>query len=168
MEQGPSSPTWQTFRFSCAGRDDTVLDRESVQSRLHLPADQQFSRPESELVRTLYDCPDVAVGPDEQRCRVVVATHPASKKKSPVGLTRSGVVYELFFTALPRASVYRFRCRRTVSASRRITRLSFQMKTTNRIPIAGALTRPGDRNAGNWSRNGSGTSALSVGASVAS
>ncbi|GAC1645595.1 MAG: hypothetical protein NVS4B9_37650 [Ktedonobacteraceae bacterium] len=35
------------------------------------------------------------------QCRVVVATHPASKKKSPVGVTRSGVVYELFFARLP-------------------------------------------------------------------
>jgi hypothetical protein len=34
-------------------------------------------------------------------CRVVVATHQASKKKSPVGVTRAGVVYELFFTTLP-------------------------------------------------------------------
>ena len=83
------------------GKDYSVLDRPEVQSRLHLPADQQFSRPESELVRTLYDCPDVAVGPDGQRCRVVVATHPANAHKSRVGLTRSGLVYELFFTHLP-------------------------------------------------------------------
>jgi hypothetical protein len=34
-------------------------------------------------------------------CRVVVASHPAGKKKSRVGVTRSGVVYELFFTKLP-------------------------------------------------------------------
>ena len=34
-------------------------------------------------------------------CRVVVATHPAGKKKSPIGVTRAGVVYELFFTNLP-------------------------------------------------------------------
>jgi hypothetical protein len=32
---------------------------------------------------------------------VVVATHPESLKKSPVGVTRTGVVYELFFTNLP-------------------------------------------------------------------
>jgi hypothetical protein len=89
------------FSFVVRGKDYTVLDRPEVQARLHLPADQQFSRPESELVRTLYDCPDVAVGPNEQRCRVVVATHPASEKKSRVGLTRSGLVYELFFTNLP-------------------------------------------------------------------
>jgi len=89
------------FSFVMRGKDYTVLDRPEVQRRLHLPADQQFSRPESELVRTLYDCPDVAVGPDGQQCRVVVATHPANAQKSRVGLTRSGLVYELFFTHLP-------------------------------------------------------------------
>jgi hypothetical protein len=89
------------FPFIMRGKDYSVLERPEVQSRLHLPADQQFSRPESELVRTLYDCPDVAVGPDGQRCRVVVATHPANAHKSRVGLTRSGLVYELFFTHLP-------------------------------------------------------------------
>jgi len=35
------------------------------------------------------------------RCRVVVATHPATEKKSRIGRTRKGVVYELFFTHLP-------------------------------------------------------------------
>ncbi len=57
--------------------------------------------PPSQLVRSLYDCPDVPVGPAGVHCRVVVATHPAGKKKSRVGVTRSGVVYELFFTHLP-------------------------------------------------------------------
>src|SRR3989440_3083881 len=83
------------------GKDYTVLDQESVQSRLHLPADQQFSRWESGLVRQLYDCPDVAVGPEGCRCRIVVATHPEASKKSRIGHTRNGVVYELFFTQLP-------------------------------------------------------------------
>ncbi len=92
------------FAFVVRGKDYTSLDRPEVQSRLHLPADQQFSRPESDLVRTLYDCPLVPVGPDGQRCRVVVATHPASEKKSRVGLTRSGLVYELFFTNLPQGA----------------------------------------------------------------
>jgi hypothetical protein len=52
-------------------------------------------------VRSLYDCPEVPVGSQGVSCRVVVATHPESLKKSPVGVTRSGVVYELFFTNLP-------------------------------------------------------------------
>jgi len=56
----------------------------------------------SQLVRSLYDCPEVPVGPEGVLCRVVVATHPADTKKSPVGLTRAGVVYELFFTSATR------------------------------------------------------------------
>jgi hypothetical protein len=78
-----------------------VLDHPLVRARLHLPADQFQQRPESQIVRSLYDCPEVPVGPEGVLCRVVVAAHPASKKKSPVGVTRSGVVYELFFTRLP-------------------------------------------------------------------
>jgi len=35
------------------------------------------------------------------RCRVVVATHLVGQTKSRVGVTRNGVVYELFFTTLP-------------------------------------------------------------------
>ncbi len=41
------------------------------------------------------------MGSEGVSCRVVVATHPAGKKKSPVGVTRAGIVYELFFTNLP-------------------------------------------------------------------
>src|SRR5947209_17687619 len=48
--------------FVMRGKDYSVLDQASVQSRLHLPADQQFSRPENGLVRQLYDCPEVPVG----------------------------------------------------------------------------------------------------------
>jgi hypothetical protein len=89
------------FAFVTRGKDYTVLDHPLVQARLHLPPDQLQQRPESQIVRSLYDCPEVPVGPEGVRCRVVVATHPADKKKSPVGVTRAGVVYELFFTALP-------------------------------------------------------------------
>ncbi|GHO58207.1 hypothetical protein [Ktedonobacter robiniae] len=53
------------------------------------------------MVRSLYDCPEVPVGPEGVLYRVVVATHQASQKKSPVGVTRAGIVYELFFTNLP-------------------------------------------------------------------
>jgi hypothetical protein len=86
------------FTFVTRGKDYTVLDHPLVQARLHLPPDQFQSRPESQMVRSLYDCPQVPVGPEGVPCRVVVATHPAGKKKSPVGVTRAGVVYELFFT----------------------------------------------------------------------
>ena len=87
--------------FVIRGKDYRLLDRPEVQARLHLPADEQFTRPESGITRTLYDCPDLSVGSVGQRCRVVVATHPASKTKSRVGVERDGLVYELFLTKLP-------------------------------------------------------------------
>ncbi len=87
--------------FLMRGRDYQILKRPEVQARLNLPPDHHLTHPESGMVRALYDCPDVPLGPDGVSCRVVVATHPAGKKKSPVGVTRAGVVYELFFSRLP-------------------------------------------------------------------
>jgi hypothetical protein len=89
------------FAFVTRGKEYTVLDHPLVQARLHLPPDQSQQRPESQIVRSLYDCPAVPIGSEGVPCRVVAATHPAGKKKSPVGITRAGVVYELFFTTLP-------------------------------------------------------------------
>jgi hypothetical protein len=89
------------FAFVTRGKDYRLLDHPSVSARLHLPPDQFQQRPESPMVRSLYDCPEIPVGPEGTPCRVVVAMHPAGKKKSPVGVTREGVVYELFFTNLP-------------------------------------------------------------------
>jgi hypothetical protein len=90
-----------SFAFVTRGKDYHLLDHPLIQARLHLPPDQFQQRPESQMVRSLYDCPQVPVGSGGTLCRVVVATHPADKKKSPVGVTRAGVVYELFFTNLP-------------------------------------------------------------------
>ena len=89
------------FAFVTRGKDYMVLDHPLVQARLHLPPDQSQQRPESQVVRSLYDCPDMLVGSEGVPCRVVVATHPASNKKSSIGVTRAGVVYELFFTNVP-------------------------------------------------------------------
>jgi hypothetical protein len=89
------------FVFVTRGKDYRLLDHPLIQARLHLPPDQLQQRPESPMVRSLYDCPEIPVGPEGTPCRVVVATHPAGKKKSPVGVTRAGIIYELFFTNLP-------------------------------------------------------------------
>src|SRR6266566_123390 len=89
------------FAFVTRGKDYHLLDHPLIQARLHLPPDQVQQRPESQRVRSLYDCPEIPVGPEGMTCRVVVATHPTTEKKSPVGVTRAGVVYELFFTNLP-------------------------------------------------------------------
>ncbi len=101
LRQGLSAIGVGGFAFVTRGKDYTVLDHPLVQARLHLPPDQVQQRPESQVVRSLYDYPAVPVGPEGMPCRVVVATHPESSKKSPVGVTREGVVYELFFTKLP-------------------------------------------------------------------
>jgi hypothetical protein len=89
------------FAFVTRGKEYSVLDHPLIQARLHLPSDHFQQRPESQTVRSLYDCPEIPVGPEGTPYRVVVATHLAGKKKSPVGVTRKGVVYELFFTNLP-------------------------------------------------------------------
>jgi hypothetical protein len=92
------------YAFVTRGKDYSVLDHPLIQTRLQLPPDGEQRRPESQMKRLLYDCPNVAVGPKGVPCRVVVATHPAGKTKSRVGLTRQGLVYELFFSNLPQQS----------------------------------------------------------------
>src|SRR5213078_4542594 len=84
--------------FVMRGKDYQMLKRAEVQARLKLPPDQLLTHPESGLVRSLYDCPNLPQGPEDMRCRLVVATHPAAATKSRIGVTRSGVVYELFVT----------------------------------------------------------------------
>jgi hypothetical protein len=83
------------------GRDYHLLAFPEVQARLEQPADQQTTHPESGICRNLFDFPDLRVTADGPHSRVVVATHPASSHPSPIGVTRDGVVYELFFTGLP-------------------------------------------------------------------
>jgi hypothetical protein len=68
------------FSFVMRGKEYAVLDHPLVQARLHLPPDQLQHRPESQLVRSLSDCPDVPVGPMGVLCRVVVA-YPSSQQQ---------------------------------------------------------------------------------------
>ena len=86
------------------GKDYQILKRAEVQTRLKLPPDQHLTHPESGVVRALYDCPGLTLDPTLSPCRVVIATHPAQETKSRVGVTRAGVVYELFLTALPQSA----------------------------------------------------------------
>jgi hypothetical protein len=83
------------------GREYSLLDLPPVQARLRTTPDGQLTHPETGICRTLYDCPAVALTPTGGCSRVIVATHPASATPSPIGTTRDGVVYELFFTNLP-------------------------------------------------------------------
>jgi hypothetical protein len=83
------------------GKDYGLLDLAQVKARLALPADEQFVHPESGICRDLFECGELPVTVEGHRSRVIVATHPAGTTTSPIGVTRDGVVYELFFTALP-------------------------------------------------------------------
>lgn len=83
------------------GKDYDLLDLPEIQARLALPPDQETTHPESGTCRALFDCPDVLLTPTGPRMRLIVATHPATATKAPIGVTRAEVVYELFYTALP-------------------------------------------------------------------
>jgi hypothetical protein len=83
------------------GKDYGLLDLPEVQARLALPPDQQTTHPETGTCRALFDCPDLHLAPTGPCTRVIVATHPATVTAAPIGTTRGGVVYELFYTALP-------------------------------------------------------------------
>jgi hypothetical protein len=95
------------FAYVTRGKDYSLLDRTEVQTRLHLPADQHLSSPDSGICRALYDCPDQRLDESGPHVRVIVATPPApakKKKKRQVGLIRNGVIYELFLTNLPQSA----------------------------------------------------------------
>ena len=83
------------------GKDYHLLDLPAVQTRLQAPPDQQTTHPETGTQRALFDFPSLQVTATGERSRVIVATHPASATAAAVGETREGMVYELFFTALP-------------------------------------------------------------------
>lgn len=89
------------LNFVMRGREYDLLSLPQVQARLAQPPDGQLTHPETGICRTLYDCPAVALKETGVGCRVIVATHPESSRPSPVGVTRDGLVYELFFTSLP-------------------------------------------------------------------
>jgi hypothetical protein len=83
------------------GKDYSVLDLPAVQARLQRPPDQVITHPESGTCRALFDCAKIPLPGTAWLTRVVIATHRASATPAPVGVTRDGMVYELFFTALP-------------------------------------------------------------------
>ena len=86
------------------GKDYGLLDLPQVQARLALPPDEVSTHPETGTCRALFDCASLPLTGTELTMRVIVATHPATKTSAPVGVTRDGVVHELFFTALPQVA----------------------------------------------------------------
>jgi hypothetical protein len=86
------------------GKDYDLLDLPHVRARLTQPPDQQISHPETGTCRSLFDFPDLLLSPTGLRTRVIVAARPATETPAKIGTTRGEVVYELFYTALPKGS----------------------------------------------------------------
>jgi hypothetical protein len=90
--------------FVTRGKDYGLLDLPQIQACLTQPPDQEIIHPETGTCRALFDCPNVSLIGTDLTMRVIVATHKASETSVPIGVTRDGVVHELFFTALPQAA----------------------------------------------------------------
>jgi hypothetical protein len=78
-----------------------MLDLPEIQAHLAQTPDQEVTHPETGTKRALFDCLDVPLTSAGPRIRVIVATHKAQSTQAPIGTTRNGVVYELFWTCLP-------------------------------------------------------------------
>src|SRR5205823_2500652 len=81
-------------------RDYALLDLAVVQAVLACPPVEVCTHPESGALRCLYDCPEVPLGADGPRVRLIVASHPATSTSASIGKKRDGIVYELFVTRL--------------------------------------------------------------------
>lgn len=138
------------------GKDYGLLDLPQVKEHLALAADEQFTHPESGTCRDLFDCGELPVTAEGHRSRVIVATHQVSTTASPVGVTRDGVAYELFFTALPASG---FTAADVVKLASRIgaaSRRCLPMRIASKIVIGGVPTRRMVRKPGKSLRNGCG------------
>src|SRR6266436_255781 len=81
-------------------RDYALLDLAVVQAVLACPPAQVCTHPESGVLRSLYDCPEVPLGAGGPCARLIVASHPATSTSVSIGKKRDGMVYELFITRL--------------------------------------------------------------------
>jgi hypothetical protein len=144
------------FAFVTRGKEYRVLDHPLVQVRLHLPPDQVQQRPESQMVRSLYDCPQVQWDP--RACCAAWSWPPIlwAQRRSPLA---SRVRAPSMNSSSPTCRSRRFLPATWSNCICIVAPLSprKQMRIESKIPIVGAPTRPGDKSAGNWSPNGSGT-----------
>lgn len=82
-------------------KDYHLLDLAVVQAVLVAAPATTCTHPESQMTRTLFDCPAVPLSPAGPTVRVIVATHPTTSEPPSVGEQRAETVYELFVSTLP-------------------------------------------------------------------
>ena len=105
------------FAFVTRGKEYRLLDHPLIQARLHLPPDQFQQRPESQTVRSLYDCPEIPVGSEGTPCRVVVANASRREEEDPGGRHTCGRRVRALLHQLAATGIYCPRCGRVVPAS---------------------------------------------------
>lgn len=82
-------------------KDYQLLDLPQVQAVLARPPAITCTHPESQMTRTLFDCPSVPLSPTGPSVRLIVASSPATADAPAVGEQRAEAVYELFVSTLP-------------------------------------------------------------------
>ena len=157
------------FAFVTRGKEYTALDHPLVQSRLHLPPDQFQQRPESLMVRSLYDCPRVPVGPEGVLCRVVVAHPPGfqqeeSRRRHACRHRLRTLLHQPSTTSVHRLLMSSSSICIVAPLSPRGSRRGSGDRSRSLV----LLIRPGGRSAGRWWHNGSWNTPFGTGASVAS
>ena len=82
-------------------KDYHLLDLALVQAVLSAAPAATCTHSESQMTRTLFDCPTVLLSLAGPVVRLIVATHPATSAPPAVGEQRAEMVYELFVSTLP-------------------------------------------------------------------
>jgi hypothetical protein len=132
------------FTFVTRGKEYSLLDHPLVQTRLHLPPDQVQQRPESQMVRSLYDCPEIPVA-----CPAAWSwPHiPPGKRRVPLGSHAQGWSTNCSSRTCRTRHSPPAMSSSCICIAALLSRHS-QTKTSSRTPTGGAVIRPGDRNAG--------------------
>ena len=97
------------FAFVTRGKDYTVHDHPLVQARLHLPPDQIQQRPESQMGRSLYDCPEVPAGRSEGAVPRGSGDSPSRQKEEPGGRHACGCRLRTVLHHAATTGIHRFR-----------------------------------------------------------
>jgi len=136
-------------------KDYHLLDLAVVQAVLATAPATTCTHPESQMTRTLFDCPAVPLSPAGPTVRLIVATHPATSEPPPLGSDAERRCTNSLSRLCPQArsapkmswiSIY-------IAAP---SRPSSRMKTASKMPIVGSRAPPGDRNVSRSWLSGSG------------
>jgi hypothetical protein len=130
------------------GKAYHLIEQPAIQQRLKLPPDQVTVHPESGASRALYDCGPIQLAPAGPVMRMLLATHPASFSRPPIGKVREGTALRRNSSRPCHTTRLRLRmCSICICIGVR-SRRCWPMKTPNKRSTAGCRGRSGDRNAG--------------------